>query len=92
MGGHMTNMLNTFTYFSVTTRETVHIALNMAVLHDLEVKAADVLSAYVMAPYCEKIWTVLGPKFGDDAGKSAIIFKALYGLKSAGALFRAHLA
>ncbi len=35
---------------------------------------------------------MLGAEFGSDAGKSAIIFRALYGLKSAGAAFRAHLA
>ena len=40
-------------------RETMHITLTMAVLHDLEVKAADVLNAYVMAPNREKIWTLM---------------------------------
>jgi hypothetical protein len=35
---------------------------------------------------------VLGPKFGSDAGKTAIIVRALYGLKSVGAAFCAHLA
>jgi hypothetical protein len=40
----------------------------------------------------EKVWTVLGPEFGIDASKSAIIVRALYGLKSACAAFRAHLA
>jgi len=35
---------------------------------------------------------VLGAEFGNDAGKSAVIVRALYGLKSAGAAFRAHLA
>ena len=44
------------------------------------VKAADVLNAYVMVPNRE---------FWDDACKSA---RVLYGLKSAVALFRAHLA
>ncbi len=38
------------------------------------------------------VWTVLGPEFGIDAGKSAIIVRALYGLKSAGAAFCTHLA
>ena len=51
----MTNRPNTFIYSNVVTRETVHIALAMAVLHDLEVNAADVLNAYVMAPKREKI-------------------------------------
>ena len=56
------------------------------------VKAADILNAYVMASIHEKIWIVLDPEFGDYAGKSAIVARALYGHKSAGALFRAHLA
>ena len=46
-------------------------------------KAADVLSAYVMAP---------NRVFGDNAGKSAILAKPLNSLKSAGASFRACLA
>ena len=45
-----------------------------------------------MAPNHEKIWTVLGPEFGDNAGKSAVIVRALYGLKSAVASFLAYLA
>ncbi len=50
------------------------------------------MNAYITAPVKEKVWTVLGPEFGHDAGKSAIIVHALYGLKSAGAAFQAHLA
>ena len=65
----------------------MHISQTMAALHDLQVKAADVLNAYMMAPNREKILTVLGPKFRNDTGKSAIIARALYGLKSACALF-----
>ena len=34
----------------------------------------------------------LGPEFGSDAGNKAFIVRALYGLKSAGALFCSHLA
>jgi hypothetical protein len=56
-------------------------------LNDLEVKVRDVLNAYITAPVKEKVWTILGPEFGHDAGRSAIIVRALYGLKSAGAEF-----
>ena len=49
------------------------------------------LNTYVMAPNCEKKWTVLGPEFGDNACKSAIIVRVLYSLQNAGASFRAHL-
>ena len=73
--GHMTHTLDTIMYSSVVTRETVYIALTMVALHNLEVKAADVFNAYLMAPNCE--WTVLGPEYGDNAGKSAIIGRVL---------------
>ena len=48
------------------------------------------MNAYVTAPITEKIWTVLGPEFGADAGKKAIIVRALYGLKISGAVFCNH--
>ena len=89
------NMVHTsdkITYSNVVTRETGHIALTMVVLCDLEVKAADVLNAYVTAPNHKKIWTVLGPEFGDDADKSAVIVRALDGLNSVDASFWTHLA
>ena len=73
-------------------RETIRLALTIAALNDLEVKVGDVLNAYITAPITEKVWTVLGPEFGPDQGRSAVIVRALYGLKSAGAAFRAHLA
>ena len=41
-------------------REMVFIVLTMAVLHDLEIKAVDVLNSNVTATNKEKIWTVLG--------------------------------
>jgi hypothetical protein len=45
------------------------------------VKVKDVLNAYITAPIKKKVWTVLGPDFGQEAGKEAIIVRALYGLK-----------
>jgi hypothetical protein len=88
----MTKAPAIITYASVVSWETVCIALSMAALNDLNVKVGDVLNAYITAPITEKVWTVLGPDFGSDAGKSAIIVRALYGLKSAVAAFCAHLA
>ena len=90
-GGHMTKAPATMTYASVVSRETVRIALTLAALNGLQVKCGDVLNAYITAPVTEKIWTTLGPEFGSDAGKKAIIVRALYGLKSSGAAFRKHL-
>ena len=88
----MTEAPKYITYSSVVSQETVHLALTIAALNDLEVKAGDVMNAYVTAPVTEKIWTKLGPEFGKNAGKLAIIVCAIYGLKSSGAAFRAHLA
>jgi hypothetical protein len=91
-GGNMTKAPPTITYASVVSRETVRLVLTIAALNDLEVKVGDVLNAYITAPITKKVWTTLGPEFGPDAGKTAIIVRALYGLKSAGAAFCAHLA
>jgi len=91
-GGHMTEQPAVMTYASVVSRETVRIALTIAALNDLEVKAADIQNAYLTAPCEEKIFTILGAEFGPDQGKKAIIVRALYGLKSAGASFGRHLA
>ena len=74
------------------SRETVKIALIIANLNDLKIKLGDILNAYVQAPVKEKVWTTLGPLFGEDARKTAVIIRSLYGLKSAGAAFRSHLA
>jgi hypothetical protein len=91
-GGHTTDTPHAMTYASVASRESVRIALTLAALNDVDVKMADIENAYLTAPINDKVWTVLGPEFGDDAGKHALIVRAFYGLKSAGAAFRKHLA
>ena len=44
-GGHMTETPKCMTYSSVVGRETVRIALTIAALNDLQVKAGDVMNA-----------------------------------------------
>jgi hypothetical protein len=80
-GGHLTKAPATITYASVVSRATMCLALTIASLNDLEVKVGDVLNTYITAPVKEKVWTIFGPEFGHDAGRSAIIVCALYGLK-----------
>jgi hypothetical protein len=70
----------------------VRIALTLVALNDVDAMMGDIENAYLIAPITEKVWTVLGPEFGGDAGKQALILRELYGLKSAGAAFRNHLA
>ncbi|KAL7529924.1 hypothetical protein ACHAXR_003227 [Thalassiosira sp. AJA248-18] len=92
-GGDTTDIPKVMPYSSVASQKTVRLALmTLAAPNDLEVKAGDIMNAYVTAPVTEKIWTVLGPEWGDQQGKKAIVVPALYGLKSSGAAFRAHLA
>jgi hypothetical protein len=90
-GGHTTDTPHAMTYASVMSSESVRVTLTLATLNDLDVKMADIDNSNLTAPITEKFWTVLGPEFGDDAGKRALIVRALYGLKSAGADFRNHL-
>ena len=52
--GHMIETPKCMTYSSVVGRETVRIALTIAALNDLQVKAGDVMNAYLTAPCSEK--------------------------------------
>ena len=81
----------TITYVSVVSRVRVRIALMIAALNNLEVKAGDILNAYIQAPVTKKVKTKLGPEFGKDARKTALIVRALYDLKSARAASRSHI-
>ena len=92
-GGHMTEPPSALTYASVVSRESIRIGLLIAALNDLDVFSADIQNAYLTSPCEEKIWTILGPEFGPHRqGRKALVVRALYGLKSAGAAFRNHLA
>jgi hypothetical protein len=73
-------------------RDTVRIALTITVLYDLQVMTRYIQNAYLTAPVSEQMWVICGTEFGSNAGKQALIVRALYGLKSASAAFRNHLA
>jgi hypothetical protein len=92
-GGHTTDAPHVMTYANVVSKDFMRIALTLAALNDVDVDVmmGDIENAYLTVPITEKVWTVLGPEFGEDTGKRALIVRALYGLKSAGAAFRNHL-
>ena len=90
--GNETETPTTLTYSSVVSRDSVRIALLVASLNDLQLLACDIQNAYLTADCREKIYIIAGPEFGSEAGSVMVIKKALYGLKSSGAAFRAHLA
>ena len=50
----------------------------LASLNALEVKCGNVMNSYITAPITEKVWTILGPKFGAEQGKKALIVRELY--------------
>ena len=91
-GGHTTETPTSLAYSSVVSRDSVRILLLAAAFNGLQVMACDIQNAYLTANCHEKIWTYVGPEFGSERGRPMIIRKALYGLKSSGAAFRAHLA
>ncbi len=76
----------------MVSRDSVRIELTIAALNDLDVLGCDIQNAYISAPCRENIYIVAVPAFGSDAGKLMIVVRALYGLKSSGALFRSMLA
>jgi Reverse transcriptase (RNA-dependent DNA polymerase) len=90
--GNETETPAALTYSSVVSRDSIRIALLVASLNQLDVLACDIQNAYSMADCREKIYIIAGPEFGSLEGCIMIIRKALYGLKSSGAAFRAHLA
>ena len=90
--GNETETPAALTYSSVVSRDSVRIALLVATLNELEILACDIQNAYLTADCREKVYIIAGPEFGSEAGSIMVVRKALYGLKSSGAAFRAHLA
>mmetsp|Transcript_2147 Transcript_2147/g.3294 ORF Transcript_2147/g.3294 Transcript_2147/m.3294 type:complete len:1178 (+) Transcript_2147:1032-4565(+) len=92
-GGHKTAPPTELTYSSVVSGESVRIGFLLAALNDVDIVAADVGNAYLNAFTKEKVYIITGPEFGPlEQGKAAVIVRALYGLKSSGAMWRAHFA
>ena len=89
--GAKTEAPASITYSSVVSRDSVKLAFLIAALNDLDVLACDIGNAYLNAPCREKIWFKAGRECGADMGKVMIITRALYGLKSSGASWRAML-
>ena len=62
----------------------------MAALNGLDIHAAGIGNIYLNAKTNEQEYTTAGPEFVIDKGKTNIIVRALYGLKSSGAAWRSH--
>jgi hypothetical protein len=90
--GHTTDTPAAMTYSSVVSRESVRLGFLIAALNGLDIMSCDLENAYLNAKCKEKIWFEGGIECGADQGKVLIIVRALYGLKSPGASWRATLA
>ena len=91
-GGHKTQVAASLSYSTVVSRDSVRIAFTIAALNELKVLGCDIMNAYLTAPTREKVYTIAGPEFGTEKGKIMLVVRALYGLRSSGAAFRAFLA
>lgn len=58
----------------------------------MDVFAAHIRNTYLQAPSSQKDFVICGPEFEvENVGKTALIYRALYGGKTAGKDFRNHL-
>ena len=79
-------------YAGVVSRESVRIAFTYAALNGLDISAGDIKSAYLQAPTSEKHYVICGSEFPlEYQGRVAVIKRALYGGKSAGADYWKHM-
>jgi hypothetical protein len=67
-GGQKTDAHHVMTYASVVSGESVRIVLTLVALNDLDIMMGYVENSYLTAPITVKVWTVLGPEFGEYAG------------------------
>ena len=91
--GHRTEPPSSLTYSSVVARDSVCIDFLLAALNDLELLSADIGNAYLNVYMKEHVHTTCGMEFGQNlCGRTAVIRRALRGLKSNGAAWRSMLA
>ncbi|MGH7954991.1 MAG: reverse transcriptase domain-containing protein [Gloeomargaritales cyanobacterium] len=90
-GGHVTGPPSAEVYASVVQSENVRLIFLLAELNRLELIMGDVSTAYLYAFTIGKMYSLAGPEFGIFEGCVIILIKALYGLKTSGNRWHAHL-
>mmetsp|Transcript_18951 Transcript_18951/g.26747 ORF Transcript_18951/g.26747 Transcript_18951/m.26747 type:complete len:460 (-) Transcript_18951:1019-2398(-) len=90
--GHKVDTPPFLTCSTVVSRDSVRVIFLIAALNDINIQGADVQNAFLSAPAMEKHWMKAGEEFGAEQGKTFIVVRALYGLKSASAAFMAFMA
>ena len=74
-------------FSSVVSRESVKLSFLLATINDLDLLIGDISNAYLHAEPREKVHVQVGSELFGPC-QTAIIVKALYGLKSSGAAWR----
>ena len=96
LGGHVIDASGHDTYASNMKGISARILMLIAAANDLLVLTGDIGNAYLYASTQEKIYCSTGPEFASaghgEAGRVAVLEKALYGTKSAANRWHAHLA
>jgi len=82
--GNLTETPFTSVYSSVVSLRGLRLYLFLAELNQLESWSTDIGNAYLEAYTDEKVYVISGDEFGDQAGHSLIVVRALYGLRSSG--------
>jgi hypothetical protein len=83
--GHLTTVPIDSVYSGVVSLRGIRTLVFLAELNGLQTWSTDIGNAYLEAETKEKVYFIAGPEFGDLAGHTLIIVKALYGLRSSGA-------
>jgi hypothetical protein len=83
-GGHLTDPNEESVYSGVVSLRGIRLVVFLAELNHLKLWGADVGNAYLEAHTRERVYIVAGPEFGALAGRTLVIVKALYGLRSSG--------
>ena len=91
-GGHVVDASSYPVYASVLKSENFRILLTIASDNKLQVVTGDIGGAYLNAPAKEKIYSKAGPEFKEFEGRTIIIKRALYGLKTSAGAWWEHLA
>jgi hypothetical protein len=91
-GCHQTDPPKDMVYSSMAAWDSVWLGFLIAALNDLDILAVDMQGTYLNSPTTEQVYTIAETKFGSNAGRSAKVIKALYGLQSSGAQWQDHMA
>jgi hypothetical protein len=83
-GGHLTDPNTESIYSGDVSLRGIQLIIVFAELNKLELWGAYIGDAYLEELTKEKVYIIGGPDFGDLAGRTLLIFKALYGLRSSG--------